>query len=212
MKKTYTVKYLALAVVCGLAVFVCPPAQASFVSIGATPVGVSAGHGPPDFVWSLLPPDATAKAQAVLTELFTDDLGGEYDVSISGVTDGDPILQVTKDITNSTSYTWIGYSILLDPLDTDTFVGVPTSDGTSGGMTLVNQTAYSLDWGTPNAVQPGQTVTFTFQVNVPDTGPFGFTLTQMPTIQEFNIPEPATISLIGLAVLMVVGIGRRRFQ
>lgn len=167
------------------------------------------GHGPPDFAWDLMPDDS-GNAKAVLTELFGDEMGGEYGVLVSGVTDSDPILDITKDVKNTSSSAWIGYSIILDPLDTDTFVGIPTSGGTSGGMTLVNQTAYELDWGTPNAVQPGQTVTFSFQVNVPDTGDFNFSLTQLPTLEEQNIPEPATISLVSLAALLLAAVVRKR--
>lgn len=196
---------VAVCVVALLSIsFLAPAVHAGFVSVNAAPVGDPPGHGPPGFVWDLLP-DNSGNAQAVLTELFTDDLGGEYDVSISGITNSDPVLEITKDITNNSSFAWIGYNIDLDPLDTDTFTGTPTSGGTSGGMSLVSQTGYSLVWGTPNTVDPGETVSFTFKVNVPDTGTFGFTLSQSPIV-----PEPATVALMSLAALLAFAVGRQR--
>lgn len=204
MKTSLTVAVVCVAAILSIALLT-PAAHAGFLSVSAAPVGAAKGHGPPSFVWDKLPPQAAAHAQGVLTEVFSDDLNGEYDVEFSGETDGDPILQITKDVTNSTSYAWIGYNINLDPLDTDTFVGVPTSGGTSGGMSLVSQTGYSLVWGTPNVVQPGQTVSFTFQVNVPDNGTFGFTLSQSPV----SVPEPASIALAGLALLLFGAVARK---
>ena len=180
------------------------PAQAGFVSVGASTANPP-GHGPPDFVWDLLP-DESGNAQSVLAELFDLPPGESLDVLISGVTDSDPVLTITKDILNGTGKAWVGYDITLDSFDTDTFVGVPSSGGTSGGMTLGLQGAYNLNWTTPNVVLPGQTVTFTFQVNVPDTGGFNFTLSQSPVL----IPEPASIVLVGLAVVMLAAC-RRKF-
>ncbi len=197
---------LTFGVVCVVAlllVFCCQsqPAHAEFLSIGVQPMGEPAGHGPPDFVWDLLA-DKSGNAWSILNELFEPELGGSYDLTFSGITNGDPVVTVTKNVTNSTGVTWVGYNIDLDPLDTDTFVGTPTSDK----MTLLSQSAFSLDFGLPAAIAPGETVQFVFDVNVPDTGPFSFNLFQSPV----NIPEPASIALMGLAALMTAGWYRRR--
>jgi PEP-CTERM motif len=130
-------------------------------------------------------------------EVWDSSVGSDYGLSVWGETTGDPILTITKDILNGTSTAWVGYNITLDPFDTDTFTGVPTSGGTSGGMTLGFMDGYNLNWTTPNVVLPGQNVTFTFNINVPDTGAFNFTLSQSPVL----IPEPATITLFGLAMV-----------
>jgi hypothetical protein len=138
-------------------------------------------------------------------ETWEDSFGSSYDLTVGGTTDEDPVLTITKNILNSTSFTWFGYTITLDPDDDDTFVGLPTSGGTSGGMTLGTQTDTLLEWTTPNPVLPGQTVSFTFDVNVPDEGIFDFTLSQSPIV-----PEPASITLAGLAMLLLAAC-RRRF-
>jgi len=54
---------------------------------------------------------------------------------------------------------------------------------------------------------PGQNVTFTFKINVPDTGAFNFTLSQSPIL----VPEPATITLFGLA-MVAFAVCRRRLS
>lgn len=142
-----------------------------------------------------------------VNEVWDSSTGADYGLSVWGTTDSDPVLTITKDILNGTGTAWVGYDITLDPFDTDTFVGLPTSGGTSGGMTLGFQDAFNLNWTTPNVVLPGQTVTFTFQINVPDTGEFNFTLSQSPVL----IPEPASIVLFGLAVVMLAAC-RRKFS
>jgi hypothetical protein len=53
--------------------------------------------------------------------------------------------------------------------------------------------ATSLIFGPGANVPSGESATLVFDINVPSTGPFGFTLTQTPTI----IPEPTTM-LMGL--------------
>jgi hypothetical protein len=58
--------------------------------------------------------------------------------------------------------------------------------------------ATSLIFGPGANVPSGESTTLVFDINVPSTGPFGFTLTQTPV----TIPEPATL-LMGL--LMAAG-------
>jgi hypothetical protein len=176
-------------------------AEAGFVSINAVPVGEVPGHGPPDFVWGLLP-DESGNAQAVLNELFSPELGDEYAIRFSGITNGDPVLTLTKSIVNNTGITWVGYEIDLDPLESATFVGTPTSDK----FTLVGQTATSLDFGLPAPVANGESVNFTMDISIPNVGPFGFTLSQSPV----RVPEPTSAALVILAASFVIGSWRNR--
>jgi hypothetical protein len=174
------------------------PAYAGFTSVNVSGVG----DAYPNYVWDISNEDWVG-----VDETWDSSTGNDYGITVWGTTDSDPILTITKNIFNGTGFAWQGYNIDLDPMDTDTFVGVPTSGGTSGGMTLLgSSTNYSLDWGVPNIVLPGQTVSFTFQVNVPDTGPFAFTLTQSPVL----VPEPATITMVALAALALLGYKRKR--
>ncbi len=201
MKNLLTVGVLfALALVLSFCVQV-QPAHAGFVSMGVQPKGEPAGHGPPEFVWDLIE-GKPGNAWATLNELFHPDFGDSYDLTFSGITNSDPIVTITKNVTNTTLQSWIGYNIDLDPLDTDTFVGTPTSDK----MTLVGQTAFSLDFGLPAPIGPGETVQFVFDINVPDVGPFSFDLYQEPVA----VPEPASIALLGLATLLAAGCWRRK--
>ena len=176
-------------------------AEAGFVSINAVPVDEVPGHGPPDFVWSLLP-DESGNAQAILSELFSPELGDEFAIRFSGITDGDPVLTLTKSIVNNTGITWVGYEIDLDPLESATFVGIPFSDK----FALVGQTATSLDFGLPAPVANGEAVSFTMDISIPNAGPFGFTLTQSPV----PVPEPTSAALVILAASFAIGLWRNR--
>jgi len=200
MKTAFTTKSLgALAIV---SLLLAQSANAGFVSINVdvVPRGNPPASGPPAVAWDHLP---DGNAFLVLTELFDmPEFTDSYDVRVSGSTDNNPVLTIRKEITNNTGFAWIGYNIDLDPLDPATFVGTPTSDK----MTLTGQTATSLDFGLPMAVADGDTVSFTFDVNVPTTGPFGFTLSQSPVL----VPEPATILFVGLAVLFIGSVKLRR--
>jgi hypothetical protein len=134
-------------------------------------------------------------------ESYSDEYGKNYGLLICGETDEDPILSITKEVENDTSYTWVAYNIDL-AAGSVTFTGTPTSDL----MTLTSQTAYALDFGLPSPVLPGQTVSFSFDILIPTGGPFSFTLTQTPEL----VPEPASTALVGLAVVALALVGRKR--
>jgi hypothetical protein len=76
---------------------------------------------------------------------------------------------------------------------TNSFV---SGSASSDKFTLLSATPNLLTFGLPSPVPTGQTVTFDFKVNIPDTGPFQFDLSQTPVV-----PEPAS------ALLAVVGMG-----
>jgi hypothetical protein len=179
-------------------------AQAGFLSINTdvVPKGNPPATGPPSVARGHLP-DGTA--QLVLGELFdVPGINDSYDLRITGVASADPVLSITKNITNNTGLTWVGYNIDLNPSEPATFVGAATSDK----MTLTGMTATSLDFGLPAPVPSGQAVSFTFNVNIPSAGPFGFTLSQSP----ISVPEPAMMLAVCLATLLIPLTSRcRRF-
>jgi hypothetical protein len=119
---------------------------------------------------------------------------------ISGATTDDPIIEITKDVTNNSGLTWVGYDIGVSG-GSNTFIAGTASSDT---MTLMSETANLLTFGLPSPVPNGQTVSFTFQINIPTTGGFQFDLSQ----QAIAIPEPVSslLLLLGAGVLC----GRRR--
>lgn len=132
--------------------------------------------------------------------------GSSFGFDVWGETDEDPPLHIRKDVNNGTNLTWIGYKLDLSLSDPHTFEllsPVPSSDK----MTLLSSSPYSLVFGLPSAVAPGENVQFDFVVNVVTTGGFSFTLTQMP----IPVPEPAACVLILVGAAMgSLGYRRRR--
>ena len=177
------------------------PAGAGILSLDCT-VDCPTHSGALNWQWGLQ--ENGSDAWVNVAEQFGDEFGDEYKLMLSGETDTDPMVSFVKTVTNTSSSSWIGYSIALDPGGVATFAGTPTSDA----MTLASQTSTMLTFGLPAAITPGQTVNFYFDVNIPSTGPFNVSISQAPAIDEHVIPEPATISLVALAAV-ALAFGRR---
>jgi hypothetical protein len=139
--------------------------------------------------------DGTGQAAVALGEVFEPGQG-DLQLRFTGETDSDPIMTITKVIENTTGFEWIGYSLVLDPGGAATFVGTPVSNAFT--FDAGASSATSLIFGPGANVPSGESATLVFDINVPSTGPFGFTLTQTPAL----IPEPTTL-LMGL--LMAAG-------
>ena len=143
---------------------------------------------------------ACATAQAKLVSFESDSVsnwspsgaviaqGGTGPSGISITAESHSTFTVTSTVTNETGFTWTGYLLELDPAEAATFINA------SGGSTKFNNISYPDDWTilfeSPQVVDPGQVVTLQFDVNIPDSGEYTFTLTQTP------IPEPATFALL----------------
>jgi len=120
-------------------------------------------------------------------------------VVISGETDEDPIMHISKDVENSSGVTWTGYEVEIDGTGA-TFVG----PATSSHFQTATVTPLKITYEAPDPVLPGETVTLDFDIEVGTTGFFSFTLTQTP------VPEPATLALLGAGAAGMVLLRRRR--
>jgi len=158
--------------------------------------------GPPDFVFDLMP-DNAAKGRMRITELFGGP--GTFPLVISGRTNDDPVMTVTKEVENNSGIDWYGYVITLPDGGDVEFVGTATSDR----MDLVAQGAYYLWFTEPAVVLDGERVEFSFDILIPSTGLFSFALTQEP-LALGQPPEPATLTLLILGGLGVLVSRRRR--
>ena len=130
-----------------------------------------------------------------LTEVYYLDV--EDRVFVMGTTDSDPMVHISKTITNNNAVAWTSYELSLDASGDAVFdyTVTPTSDW----YTMVDTSdTLNLTFSAPLAVPVGETVTLDFDINIPTTGWFGFTLTQRA------IPEPTTICLVGLGGLALL--------
>ena len=130
-----------------------------------------------------------------LTEVYN--LDAEDRIVFTGTTDSDPMIHISKTITNDNAVAWTSYELSLDTLGNAVFdyTVTPTSDW----YTVVDTSdTLNLTFSAPVAVPVGETVTLDFDINIPTTGPFVFTLTQQA------IPEPTTICLLGLGGLALL--------
>ncbi|UCC96473.1 MAG: hypothetical protein JSW66_11590 [Phycisphaerales bacterium] len=104
---------------------------------------------------------------------------------------------ISATVSNRSEITWTGYVLSLDSQGEATFVQ-GTAGSTVFGTTLYPD-LWTIEFRAPEPVLPDQAVTLNFGINIPDSGPYSFTLTQNP------IPEPATVFFLALGAALLLG-------
>lgn len=108
-------------------------------------------------------------------------------VNMVGTTNEDPTFHVQKTIDNDTTFTWTSYELTLQ--GSATFM--PGAFSSMFATAIYNSNQWII-FSAPTAVDPGQSVTLDVDINIPTTGGFNFTMTQLA------VPEPATLGLLAL--------------
>ncbi len=116
-------------------------------------------------------------------------------VLMSGETDSDPIFTVVKTIQNTSGIAWTSYILSLSGGTGATFVAGSASAGGKKLQTVDYIHPAAIKFSGANPVKNGELLTLSFDINVPTSGLFNFSLTQEP------VPEPATMALLGLGSL-----------
>lgn len=115
---------------------------------------------------------------------------GSDSVTVSGVTNEDPDLWMTKSVKNENGHIWTAYSLTLS----GNAAFVSASSDLLPDVSL--QPQYVLFSG--GTVEQNETLNMSFTINVPASGNFSFCLTQLA------IPEPASLALLGLGGLTLL--------
>ena len=172
----------------GAIILACSIAQAGIISFECDFPDDPYGY---DHYWGY----DSVNSRLTLTERLYELPSQEGDrVEISGITDSDPTFKLIKTITNTTGETWTGYDLELIG-DTTVVDGTAESD-------KFETCSFSVDFKTlhfyaPLSVLNGETVTLQVDINIPTVGLFDFTMAQHP------IPEPVSVMLLGLGVLLL---------
>ncbi len=122
---------------------------------------------------------------------------------------------VSEGITNNTTSTWSDYheqigtgsdgqfTLGSNPV---TFVDPPDSTFTNPPFPSITDSPDEIDYS-GGAIAPGQAISLTFSITVPDNGtsPYDFTLRQFPTV----VPEPASLGVLLVGAIGLLGRRKR---
>jgi hypothetical protein len=133
-----------------------------------------------------------------LRERYTAAFPGTDAVNMFAAADTDPIVKAIKFVTNSTTQAWTGYTLTLNAPVGIVFApsaGSPSAD--LFGTAVISNAGTKITYSN-GTVNVGDEVQLNFRILVPNAGNFQWTLTQQA------IPEPATLSILGLGGLALL--------
>ena len=198
------------SVFCGSLAMLTPSARAGLIIAGPYTATGTAGNATATVI--SLPPafDITSAAKS-----FTSigPLDFQFPVTPSG---GTVTYFVSEGVTNNTNLTWTDYHEQLGTGTDGNFVLgnspvqflLPTDSSYTNPSYPSRSVAPSEIDYTGGAVAPGQAISLTFSMTVPDVigaGPYAFTLRQFPTV-----PEPGTFGLLALGSFRLLARRRAR--
>jgi hypothetical protein len=139
--------------------------------------------------------------------------------TVSGTTQGDPILDITEKATNTTGTPWVSYEIDINPTPGSSIVFGSISVDTTSGFAMYPNMATDLP--TVNIDQTNHIVTFSggvvpagqsvsawieFDVTGDAMGNYGYQIYNFPS-SSGSAPEPASLALLAPAAMFFL---RRR--
>ncbi len=186
-----------------------PSARAGIITSGPYVATGSAGNATATVISDFPAFDITSAAKS-----FTSigPLDFQFPVTPNGAT---VTYFVSEGVTNNTNQTWTDYHEQLGTGTDGNFVlGSPVqfllptdSTYTNPSFPSSSVTTSDIDY-TGGAVAPGQAISLTFSITVPDisaAGPADFTLRQFP-----SVPEPGTLGLLALGSISLLTRRRQR--
>jgi hypothetical protein len=156
---------------------------------------------PPDLPWTF---DYDLQQLTVTDVIYQMDPDAAHYMTIDGLVDSASTFKVIRNITNSTSVTWTGYTVItmMTILPFSASI-VPDTAESTNLQTITYPEKWIIQFSGAPFVLPGESLTISFDMCTPPgtyTDEVWFTV----AVCENPVPEPMTLSLLGLGGLVLL--------